>query len=177
MKKIFLSLVLSLFLLPMVANSAAIEITSVPSGTVGVNNGSGTNNATGTHTGISGNFSDKWDIIYPAGALISLASSNSFSSFDILYSLNGSAFASVSTLVPSLLVANGSGGYALGPLAIGPASPLQLIINGNGNNGSYNLNISSGAVTPPNAVPVPAAVWLFGSALMGLVGVSRRKKV
>jgi len=27
----------------------------------------------------------------------------------------------------------------------------------------------------PSAVPVPAAVWLFGSALMGLFGVSRRK--
>jgi len=26
-----------------------------------------------------------------------------------------------------------------------------------------------------SAVPVPAAVWLFGSALMGLVGASRRK--
>ena len=28
-------------------------------------------------------------------------------------------------------------------------------------------------VTP---VPVPAAVWLFGSGLLGLVGVARRKK-
>jgi len=27
-----------------------------------------------------------------------------------------------------------------------------------------------------SAVPVPAAVWLFGSALLGLVGVSRRKQ-
>ena len=27
-----------------------------------------------------------------------------------------------------------------------------------------------------NAVPVPAAVWLFGTALIGLVGFSRRKK-
>ena len=27
------------------------------------------------------------------------------------------------------------------------------------------------------AVPVPAAVWLFGSGLLGLVGVARRKKV
>lgn len=26
------------------------------------------------------------------------------------------------------------------------------------------------------AVPIPAAVWLFGSGLLGLVGVSRRKK-
>jgi len=29
---------------------------------------------------------------------------------------------------------------------------------------------------PPAAVPVPAAVWLFGSGLLGLVGVARRKK-
>ncbi|MCW8923409.1 MAG: VPLPA-CTERM sorting domain-containing protein [Gammaproteobacteria bacterium] len=27
-----------------------------------------------------------------------------------------------------------------------------------------------------NPVPVPAAVWLFGSGLLGLVGVARRKK-
>ena len=28
----------------------------------------------------------------------------------------------------------------------------------------------------PSAVPVPAAVWLFGSGLLGLVGVARRRK-
>ena len=28
-----------------------------------------------------------------------------------------------------------------------------------------------------SSVPVPAAVWLFGSALLGLAGVARRKKV
>jgi hypothetical protein len=27
----------------------------------------------------------------------------------------------------------------------------------------------------PSAVPVPAAVWMFGSGLLGLVGFSRRK--
>ena len=27
-----------------------------------------------------------------------------------------------------------------------------------------------------SAVPVPAAVWLFGSGLIGLIGVARRKK-
>lgn len=36
---------------------------------------------------------------------------------------------------------------------------------------SYTLHISQ--VSP---VPVPAAVWLFGSGLIGLVGVARRKK-
>ena len=30
--------------------------------------------------------------------------------------------------------------------------------------------------TDVSAVPVPAAVWLFGSGLLGLVGVARRKK-
>jgi hypothetical protein len=34
---------------------------------------------------------------------------------------------------------------------------------------SYTLNIGA------NAVPVPAAAWLFGSALIGLVGIKRKK--
>jgi hypothetical protein len=33
-------------------------------------------------------------------------------------------------------------------------------------------NLTYGAVS---AVPVPAAIWLFGSGLIGLVGVARRK--
>jgi hypothetical protein len=36
------------------------------------------------------------------------------------------------------------------------------------------FNNTGGCPTPP-AVPVPAAVWLFGSGLIGLVGVARRK--
>jgi hypothetical protein len=35
-------------------------------------------------------------------------------------------------------------------------------------NGQYNVIVST-------VVPVPAAIWLFGSALLGLVGFSRRK--
>ena len=40
------------------------------------------------------------------------------------------------------------------------------------------LDIGSGNslhVTSVSAVPVPAAVWLFGSGLLGLIGVARRK--
>jgi hypothetical protein len=29
---------------------------------------------------------------------------------------------------------------------------------------------------PPSAVPIPAAIWLFGTALIGLVGLSKRRK-
>ena len=39
--------------------------------------------------------------------------------------------------------------------------------------GQYGIEISQ----VPAAVPVPAAVWLFGSGLLGLVGMTRRKKV
>ena len=35
--------------------------------------------------------------------------------------------------------------------------------------------ILSGATVTVNPVPVPAAVWLFGSGLLGLVGVARRR--
>jgi hypothetical protein len=31
--------------------------------------------------------------------------------------------------------------------------------------------------TPASAVPIPAAVWLFGTALIGFVGVARKRKV
>ena len=34
----------------------------------------------------------------------------------------------------------------------------------------------SGAIDNIQYVPIPAAVWLFGSGLIGLIGVSRRKK-
>ena len=37
--------------------------------------------------------------------------------------------------------------------------------------GDYQLTLG-----PVNEVPVPAAVWLFGSGLLGLIGVAQRKK-
>ncbi len=36
----------------------------------------------------------------------------------------------------------------------------------------FSLSITEGT---PSEVPVPAAAWLFGSALMGLVGCKRKK--
>jgi hypothetical protein len=40
----------------------------------------------------------------------------------------------------------------------------------------YTLHVSFAAVPSPSAVPVPAAVWLFGSGIAGLMA-SRRKKI
>jgi hypothetical protein len=52
------------------------------------------------------------------------------------------------------------------------------------NTNIYNIIFANGAVlqidavasNPPSEIPVPAAVWLFGSGLLGLAGVARRKK-
>lgn len=46
-----------------------------------------------------------------------------------------------------------------------------------GFNANFDITLVSNlSVTPAGVVPVPAAVWLFGSGLLGLVGVARRKK-
>ena len=42
--------------------------------------------------------------------------------------------------------------------------------------GSYALAVRSGDVGGVSTVPVPAAVWLVGSGLIGLAGVARRKQ-
>jgi hypothetical protein len=44
---------------------------------------------------------------------------------------------------------------------------------------SVNLDIGSGnsmVVTAISGVPVPAAMWLFASGLLGLAGVTRRRR-
>lgn len=50
---------------------------------------------------------------------------------------------------------------------------LEIVVNNSGS-GPTGLLISNSVVS---AVPLPAAAWLFGSALLGLVTVARRRKV
>jgi hypothetical protein len=72
--------------------------------------------------------------------------------------------------------------------SLGGTATQLFGFSGNGNTGklqsyilgsatldtSGNLTITANSVTPP-PVPLPAAVWLFGSGLLGLFGVSRRR--
>jgi hypothetical protein len=57
---------------------------------------------------------------------------------------------------------NGVESYILGSVTLSTNGVLSITGNG--------------GTTPPPPVPLPAAVWLFGSGLLGLVGVSRRRK-
>lgn len=56
-----------------------------------------------------------------------------------------------------------------------PVSWTQVVPNTN----IYDITFANGTVLSidavPTLVPVPAAVWLFGTGLLGLVGVARRR--
>ncbi|MCC6207618.1 MAG: VPLPA-CTERM sorting domain-containing protein [Gammaproteobacteria bacterium] len=71
-------------------------------------------------------------------------------------------------------------GNPLTPAALGANDPAFWTLSEVGDQyGSYlsvNGDIGNpGTIGALNPVPVPAAVWLLGSALVGLVGVGRRK--
>ncbi len=61
-------------------------------------------------------------------------------------------------------------GFFMGSTGAG-AGGLQTSISKN--TSGYGWAVHSGDVS---TVPVPAAVWLFGSGLLGLIGVARRKR-
>lgn len=82
-----------------------------------------------------------------------------------------------------------SGQLALGPVADGSSFTLETIMNasvtalpfelgglaliGDPNSIGSTPGVSGSVST--GVIPVPAAVWLFGSGLIGLIGVARRK--
>jgi hypothetical protein len=46
-------------------------------------------------------------------------------------------------------------------------TPTQWSLSANATGSTYSMTVT--------AVPIPAAVWLFGSGLLGLVGIARKK--
>jgi hypothetical protein len=52
--------------------------------------------------------------------------------------------------------------------------------NSDGSNFFYGVSLIQSKLSlefaPPGEIPLPAAAWLFGSALLGLAGFVRRRK-
>lgn len=70
---------------------------------------------------------------------------------------------------------------SIGELSIGEQITFRFFIGGNGywfipagfwNKGPSNYNVTLEATSP---VPIPGAVWLFGSGLVGLIGLKRKR--
>ncbi|MDH5571483.1 MAG: VPLPA-CTERM sorting domain-containing protein [Gammaproteobacteria bacterium] len=94
---------------------------------------------------------------------------------------NGMPAIGAAPIVTSTYNVAGSTGYGttLGQLSLGVDDGIGGSPMDNGPFEGFNANFditSLTVVTPPDPVPVPAAVWLFGSGLIGLVGFARRKK-
>lgn len=180
MKKMFLALLLSVSLLPMVSNAAFVSIVNTSTsgaGTISDSNAAAVDTASTSHSGLVGAFNDFWTVtLSPAAESFSIVSSiPKFAAFNVEYRLNDSS--------PWIAYTPASGDQFSETVtaAVQNVPGFQLHIFGNANNdlglaGTYQLTVNDvDSVTNVSNVPVPAAVWLFGSALMGLVGASRRK--
>jgi hypothetical protein len=106
-------------------------------------------NSTGSYTAPSGSFAGSFAV--DGGTALS----GTFSNLTVFTnSLGGQFFADVTY----------TGGYMAGALSGGRLE------------GSYTGVGMVAKLGPVSAVPVPAAVWLFGSGLIGMIGIARRRK-
>jgi hypothetical protein len=90
---------------------------------------------------------------------------DNYTFIDILESTTSGSQTADSHTLGSLATMMDFSGEILGDITPGSTARLSTF--------SLTFNL----VEPPPPVPVPAAVWLFGTALIGLVGFSKRRKV
>jgi len=94
--------------------------------------------------------------------------------FDFWHDPNDAQFGG-GTILPAAPISVGPGafsGSSTNPIA--PGTPYSLSIFATINHGEGSQNTSFDAELRP--VPIPPAVWLFGSGLLGLAGVARRRR-
>jgi hypothetical protein len=149
MKKYFIALILGMGLLSMQTASAA---------TLTLNGSSNPIGTTGSFVvGVTG---------FTAGDVLAFTPI-----FGSSLSFNGSG-----TGIVNFSFTNAAGG---GLVTLSSDTMINLLVSGTGSFVASLGSIVNGGFVPDGAVsgvvPVPAAMWLFGSALMGLVGVARRK--
>lgn len=85
----------------------------------------------------------------------------------------GTPATAVNPLTGSALVAAGSGTWTGLLVNSGNVGAAWGAFDGTPYTEQFEITVNGTAAAP--TVPVPAAVWLFGSGLLGLVGVARRR--
>lgn len=116
--------------------------------------------------------------MFGAGVVRNASNATSCSTGGIINCLwNGGAvagFAPTQNQVWMLATVDGNGDGVMGiPMIDGPFAGFNAGFNANMDPIADISDIPGGPTPPP--VPVPAAAWLLGSGLLGLVGVARRK--
>lgn len=66
--------------------------------------------------------------------------------------------------------------FAAGTVTPGDTRSGSFVLDLSDYSGSFLFEATAGTPTNINAVPLPAAVWVFSSGLLGLVSIARRKK-
>jgi hypothetical protein len=165
MKKYFIALLFGLSVLSMqIATAATMTLTNLSAGDVTTGTGS-TVAGTGNGDALLGILpfsisSWKLDVDSSASLDFNLSGGLAFST---------SLFDNPTFMPPPKFSFVG----ATGTTMLDAGSYYISVFSGFGNVGTpYDLSITPSAVS---AVPLPAAVWLFGSALLGVVGVTTRK--
>jgi len=116
---------------------------------------------------ISNLTNDQYQLIFTFGNQ-SFTEQDAVGTFNFLVSLDGAA---ISSILGNFENANGA------QLSLLTVSTANIALDGHqadtfGGGGGWMLAENSDLFT----VPLPAAVWLFGSGLIGLIGIARRKK-
>ena len=94
-------------------------------------------------------------------------------SLDVVNVWNLSVAAGVTTYTSPDVSLNRSNSAQTASTVIGPNGILGAPLQDSASFLNFEPNFD---FTVSSTIPVPAAVWLFGSGLLGLVGVARRKK-
>ena len=142
--------------------------------------------ATGTMS--LNDFGRMFDIVPHAGVTLPSVTMNVSGSFDNLFDstilqhtgaleVNGIA----RNVYPFMFSSFLSGSWSTSATVSGLAPGDAAVVFGNGlsafSSGFGNASVSIESITfNVAAVPIPAAVWLFGSGMLSLIGIARRKK-
>jgi hypothetical protein len=171
MKKYFIALLFGMSLMTMQSVSAAtLTLANLFTGSVTTSTGTAVagqgSGAAATSFGFALPFSvSSWTLDVSNATNVSFNLSGGLSFSTGLF--NNSAF-----MAPSALSFTGPSASAL----LSAGTYYLSVFSGFGNVGvPYNLNITSTDIVPTGNTPIPAAIWLFGSALMGMIGIGRRK--
>jgi hypothetical protein len=134
-----------------------------------------------TDDGVGGNdtlsFLFDYSLSYTTSLTNDVAGDGAFAEFEMLITTFDDGLPTIEALnlfpqsTPSQIFEGNFGAGTTMP-ADGRSGSFELQLT---ESGFFDFTSKGIAVTNINTVPVPAAVWLFGSGLLGLVGAARRK--